>query len=171
MINSQHIIKSDILLVELKLNASLPKLFTLMIMGEEKDYILNDGINLLFYNDINRTNEILEAFFTGISFSETDAHELVQKCYPAEIIRIIQNVDSVNSSLVLDSTNSLLDFTNTLPHQIPENLKTILREFAGHATFEVEYESFFLDKSHSKADLVDAIYWCIGYLMIHVRVI
>lgn len=171
MINDELITKSDILLVELKLNGFTPGLFTLMIIGSEKDYVLNDGKNLLFYSDLKRTNEILAVYFKGITFSESDAQKLIQKCYPSEAIQLILDVDNVSNSLVLDTINSLLDFTNSLSVEVPEKFGTVLREFADHMTFETDYKMFFSDKTYQKKDLIDAIYWGVGFLTSHIKVI
>lgn len=171
MINDEHITKSDILIVELRLNNFIPGLFTLMIMGSKQDYILNNGKNLLFYTDLKSTNDVLASYFNGVTFSELETQELIQKCYPTEACQLIFDLDNVEDSLVLDTINSLLDFTNSLSVDVPEKVKTVLREFADHMTFEKEYRVFFLDAPYEKNDLIDAIYWSEGFLMNHMEVI
>lgn len=169
--DDEAITKSDVFIVEVKLNDFMPRLFTLMIMGSKKDYVLHSQGNLLFYDDLSKTNDVLATHLSGVLFGGLDTYQCVQKCYPEEVIRLIQEVDSVSDSLVLDTINSLLDFTNTLSASVPEKFRMVLREFADCMTFETEYEKFFLNATYQRNDVVDAIYWSVGFLVSRIELI
>lgn len=141
-----------------------PQLYTLMIINEKDHPIIVDK-QILFFTKPRLADKALELADPDIRKLGPAPKKVDLVCDIAQMLHLVESKKVDPSAFILNCLNTLFDLIRAWKYPMPPEYKRILHKFAGHLTFEKEFESFLIKEGISREEIFNALFWCIGVIV------
>lgn len=145
-----------------------PEVYTLIVYGGKDRPILVQDRIVLFSSP--------ELVFHAYELGDANVKRLGPPpsspslvCDVAEMLDIIGNRNTDESSVILNCINTMLDLLDPGKTPIPPGYKQLLFSFADHLTFDREFASFLNRNNIEREKIISAITWCVGAIVVRAR--
>ena len=87
-------------------------------------------------------------------------------CDIASLLYILSSEETDEDRVVIDSVNLLIDLVNHTGISISNTNKEIIYKLADYFTFQKDTYIFFKNENYKKDEIIGAILWCIGAIVV-----
>ncbi len=91
-------------------------------------------------------------------------------CDIAEMLALVRTSDRDRDRALLDGLNLLFDLLGATDRRMPEAVRRVLFPLANHVGFDGDFSGLLLRAGVTRAELEDALLWCLGALWSRLRV-
>jgi hypothetical protein len=135
--------------------------YTLMVFAEKTHAITLEG-QIVFFASPVLAPAAYQLFSDDIKRIAPVPTEAVMIFDLPGTLHLVRHERQDDTATILNSLNTLLDLVYASELTIPEAYRRTLFKFADHLTFSKEYGSYLSEHSIDRADIVNAIFWCVG---------
>ena len=139
-------------------------IFLLFLTGET-DYPLIINNKICFFSR-EPFLKMLSSIDIPISSKDLD-NEIDYVIDMNKVLKLIKYSSLDKEGILIVSINTLLDLFCPLKIKFPDQYKSVLYLFADHLSFNKRYGSFLKEHEISREDLVDAISWLSGIILLN----
>lgn len=141
-----------------------PKLFTLIFSGDRDFPLAIDGY-IIFFNNLDLIPNALELVNYEQRKVVKTPNEIDLVVDIAVMLYLICEEDIDDSATIVNGLNIIFDLVKATNLPFPSKYKQNLYKLADHTTFSKDLLSFFQEEDIKRADIHDALLWCIGVIV------
>jgi hypothetical protein len=141
---------------------------TVIFSGDIDRPLTIDGY-VIFFNKLDVLSETLE-----LAAPEILQNLDISEFYIVDIamtIHLIHKGEIDDSVVIVESLNIIIDLVKAARWPMPNEYKSILYQAADHFTFSKDITAFFESQNVSRTQVLDAITWCIGAIVIKSKIL
>jgi hypothetical protein len=145
-------------------------LYGAILINAKDAPIVHDG-RIVFFRSPDQFERALELAQESVRpfVIERSEETVVFDCVSA--FDTISEKDEKTSANLLDCLNHMMDLLYGLGVELPKEHKSVLWPLANYLTFDYEFADFLAEKRISRVSVLDAIYWSIGVIVSHARIL
>jgi len=147
-----------------------PELYCLILEGAKDRPLLCDG-RILFFTELDRAEELIAKYGSDLPYDWKDLEKPFFHCDIAEALHALTEEQVDQNASILDAVNFLLDLVECSPVPMPASYKEILFKTADHCTFSKDMKALFEQSPFAPMDVVNAMLWCIGAIVVSATIV
>ncbi|HET7502561.1 MAG TPA: hypothetical protein VFK02_16185 [Kofleriaceae bacterium] len=160
-----------LLAISLDPDRSEPELYGLMHEGETDVPLMVDG-RIVFFTDPARAHELIQKHGAALPANEIDVAKPFFWCDVAQALYYLSSGGMDTDASVLGAVNALLDLVRASGATIDDRRRHALHAIADYCTVEKDLTKYFeQDGDYSSDELVDAVLWCVGAVVVKARIL
>jgi hypothetical protein len=137
-------------------------LFALMLVGRQDEPLMVDG-RIAFFTDRRRARELIEKYGPHLRADRNDVDEPARRCDIAQALHFLSAGGYDETASVLNSVNPLLDLVRASGIEMTEERKRVLYSIADYTTTSKDLTRYLEEEGdYPSRQLVDAVLWCVG---------
>ena len=148
-----------------------PELYGLIYENETDVPLMVDG-RIVFFTDPARTPELIRQHGAALIADEVDVAKPAIWCDVAQALYFLSSGGMDTEDSVLEAVNVLLDLVKASGARLEERRKRALYAIADYCTFNKDLTKYLEEEGdYSSAELVDAVLWCVGAVVVKARIV
>lgn len=147
-----------------------PVLYSLVLEGEKDRPLMADG-KIVFFTDAKRAESILASYGSELFADEVAVEEPFFKIDLACALYLVNTEGFDDGAYVLNTVNTLWDLVRAIPMKMPDYHKEAFKKYVAFGTLQRDLSVHFEGSASSIKQLMDAILWCVGAVVVFSKVI
>jgi hypothetical protein len=162
--------RSQLYLVGFRIDpdVSEPQLYTLYVDDDRP--IPGAGRPIVFVRP-DLADDALQASDCGAAALGPAPSELYAVFDLSGALYTLNEEDEDEGSNLLNRINMILDFCKNVDELMPAAYRSRLESLADHLTFETRFGAFLRENDLSRNEMTDALYWCLGAISYHMKIV
>jgi len=150
---------------------AMPELYGAIHEGEA-DVPLMIGDRLVFFTDPARAPELIRLYGGALASDKMDVEKPAFWCDVAKTLHLLSAGGIDNTAAVLNAVNVLLDLVKASGIQMVDSRRRALYAIADYCTTNKDLTKYLEEEGdHSSRELVDAVLWGVGAVVVKARVL
>lgn len=150
---------------------SKPDLYGLIFEGEHDVPLMVEG-RIVFFTDPTRAGELIERYGAPMIADKLDIAKPFFWCDVAQALYFLSAGGIDTGASVLRAVNVLLDLVKAAGAPIIDSRRDILHAIADYCTMSKDITKYLEeDGDYSSRDLIDAVLWCVGAVVMKARIL
>jgi hypothetical protein len=159
-----------LLAIALDPDVSVPELYGLIHEGEVDVPLMVDG-RIIFFADPARAPEILRAYGAAL-VARVDVEKPFFWCDVAQALFFLSNGGTDTEASVLRAVNVLLDLVKASGIKMVDRRRLALHAIADYCTTSKDLTNYLEEEGeYSSRELIDAVIWCVGAVVLKSRIV
>jgi hypothetical protein len=160
-----------LLAIGLDPDKATPDLYTLVFVGEHDVPLMADS-KIVFFTDPQKGAALLAAHGAAHVADHVDIEKPTMWCDVAQALHYLDAGGIDADSSVLNAVNALLDLVRATGIAFTERRKKALYAIADYCTFRQDLTAYLeVEGDYSSRELVDAVLWCVGAIVVKSTVV
>ncbi|MBC7973742.1 MAG: hypothetical protein H7138_02070 [Myxococcales bacterium] len=160
-----------LLAVGLDPDRSTPELYGLIYEGETDAPLMVDG-RIVFFTDPARAHELIRRYGAPRVADKIDVAKPFFWCDIAQTLHLLSKGGFDHEATVLGAANVLLDLVRAAGIQLDDRRRQALFAIADYCTFHKDLTKYLEEVGdHASRELVDAVLWCVGAVVVKSKVL
>lgn len=150
---------------------TMPDLYGAMHQGEPDVPLMVDG-RIVFFTDPGRAPELIRQYGGTWANDPTEVSKPTLWCDIAQALHHLSAGGIDTSTSIVDAVNLLLDLVKASGTRIIDSRRAALYSIADYCTTSKDITKYLEEVGdHSSRELVDAILWCVGAIVVMSRIL
>ena len=146
-------------------------LFALMLTGRQDEPLMADG-RIAFFTDRLRATELIETYGAHLKADRNGVDEPARRCDVAQALYYLSAGGHDETASVLNSVNPLLDLVRASGIELGEERKRALYSIADYTTTSKDITRYLEEEGdYPSRQLVDAVLWCVGAIVMKSKLV
>jgi hypothetical protein len=160
-----------LLAIGLDPDETTPDLYGLIYEGENDVPLMVDG-RIVFFTDPTRARELVRKYGAPLVADKTDVAKPLFWCDVAQALHFLSAGGTDTDASVLRAVNVLLDLVKASGAEIEDRRRRALYAIADYCTFSKDLTKYLEEEGdYSSDELVDAVLWCVGAVVVKARIV
>lgn len=160
-----------LLAVGLDPDRSTPELYGLIYEGETDVPLMLDG-RIVFFTDPGRAHDVIRDHGGPLVADHLDIEKPFFWCDVAQALHFLSVGGFDDGASVLGAVNVLLDLVKATKAKMDDRRRQALHSIANYCTFNKDLTKYLEEEGdYSSRELVDAVLWCIGAVVVKARIL
>jgi hypothetical protein len=160
-----------LLAVALDPDRTTPELYGLIHEGETDVPLMVDG-RIMFFTDPARAQDLIREYGAALVADHIDVAKPSLWCDVAQALHFLSAGGFDDGADVLSVVNVLLDLVRTTGVKLDDRRKQALYAIADYCTFSKDLTKYLEEEGdYSSRELVDAVLWCVGAIVVKSRIV
>jgi len=160
-----------LLAVGLDPDKSEPDLYGLIYEGESDVPLMVDG-RIVFFTDPKRAHELIERYGAALVADKIDVAKPFFWCDVAQALHFLSAGGIDTTASVVDAVNVLLGLVKACGTKLVDRRRRALYAIADYCTFNRDITKYLEEEGdYSSRELVDAVLWCVGAVVMKARIL
>jgi hypothetical protein len=160
-----------LLAVSLDPDRSTPELYGLIYEGETEVPLMVDD-RIVFFTDPGRAHDLIQGHGAPLVADHVDIATPFFWCDVAQALHFLSVGGFDDGASVLDAVNVLLDLVKATGVKMDARRQQALRSIADYCTFNKDLTKYLEEEGdYSSRELVDAVLWCVGAVVVKSRIL
>ncbi len=160
-----------LLAVGLDPDRSTPELYGLIYEGETDAPLMVDG-RIVFFTDPARARELIERYGAPLVADKIDIAKPFFWCDIAQTLHLLSKGGLDHGAVVLGAVNVLLDLVRAAGVKLEDRRRQALSAIADYCTFDKDLTKYLEEEGdYSSRELVDAVLWCVGAVVVKSKIL
>lgn len=160
-----------LLAVGLDPDKTVPDLYGLIYEGETDVPLMAEG-RIVFFTDPKRAEELIQQYGTSLVADKIDVAKPFFWCDIAQALYFLSAGGTDTGAAVLGAVNALLDLVKASGIPMDERRRRALYAIADYCTMNKDITKYLEEEGdYSGRELIDAILWCVGAIVMRARII
>ena len=148
-----------------------PELYGLIHEGETDSPLMVDG-RIVFFTDPARAPDLIRQHGAAQAAAKIDVEKPFFWCDVAGALHYLSAGGVDNTATVVDAVNVLLDLVKASGIKMEDSCRKALYDIADYCTMNKDLTKYLEeDGDHSSRELVDAVLWCVGAVVVKSRIV
>ena len=147
-----------------------PDIYTLMAYGAREVLLVVNG-QILFFRSPSSVKVAYDFFGEDVKNLASVPSEIDAIFDLAAALHTINHQDIDESAEVIDCLNMLFDLVAATQTAMPAAYKKLLYGLADHLTFERNLGEYLTRLDLKRAEITDAVLWCVGAIVVNSKVL
>lgn len=148
-----------------------PELYGLIYEAETDVPLMVDG-RIVFFRDPSRAHDLIREYGGSLVADHIDVAKPFFWCDVAQALHFLLAGGFDESAAVLGAVNALLDLVRATGIKMDDDRKKALYSIADYCTFSKDLTKYLEEEGdYSGRDLVDAVLWCVGAVVVKSRIL
>lgn len=148
-----------------------PELYGLIHEGEIDTPLMVDG-RIALFTDPARALDVLERYGAGLKADKVDVQKPFFWCDVAQALHFLSAGGNDAEASVLGAVNALLDLVKASEIKMDERRRQALHDIANYCTMNKDLTKYLEEEGeYSSRELVDAVLWCVGAVVVKARIV
>ncbi|HEX8114314.1 MAG TPA: hypothetical protein VF516_41575 [Kofleriaceae bacterium] len=150
---------------------TVPDLYGAIHQGEPDVPLMVDG-RIVFFTDPGRAPELIQKYGGAWANDPTDVSKPTLWCDIAQALHHLSAGGIDTSTSIVDAVNVLLDLVKATGVKIVDGRRKALYAIADYCTFNKDLTKYLEEEGdYSSRELVDAVLWCVGAIVVKSRIL
>jgi hypothetical protein len=150
---------------------STPELYGAIHEGEADVPLMVDG-RLAFFTDPARAPELIRQHGGALASDKMDVEKPSFWCDVAKALHLLSAGGVDTTATLLDAVNVLLDLVEASGIKMIDSRRRALYAIADYCTTNKDITKYLEeDGDHSSRELIDAVLWCVGAVVVKARIV
>jgi len=159
-----------LLAIGLDPDRTAPELYGLIYEGETDVPLMVDG-RIVLFTDPTRAPELIQKYCTPLVADKVDAEKPFFWCDVAQALHFLSAGGTDVDASVLNTVNVLLDLVRATEIKMVDSRRQALHAIADYCTTSKDLTKYLEEAGdHSSRELVDAVLWCVGAVVMKTRI-
>jgi hypothetical protein len=160
-----------LLAVALDPDRTIPELYGLIYEGETDVPLMVDG-RIVFFTDPVRAHDLIREYGATLVADHIDVAKPFFWCDVAQALHFLSAGGFDGGAAVLNAVNVLLDLVKATGIKMIDGRRKALYAIANYCTFNKDLTKYLEEEGdHSSRELVDAVLWCVGAIVVKSRIL
>lgn len=160
-----------LLAVALDPDRTTPELYGLIYESETDVPLMVDG-RIVFFTDPSRAHDLIREYGTARVADHIDVAKPFFWCDVAQALHFLSAGGFDDGAAVLQAVNVLLDLVRAVGAKMDDRRKKALYAIADYCTFNKDLTKYLEEEGdYSSRELVDAVLWCVGAVVVKSRIL
>jgi hypothetical protein len=148
-----------------------PDLYGLIYEGETDVPLMADG-RIVFFTDPKRAQELIQQYGAPLVADKIDVAKPFFWCDVAQALYFLSAGGTDTDASVLRAVNVLLDLVKASGAKLADRRRCALYAIADYCTFNKDITKYLEEEGdYSSRELVDAVLWCVGAVVMKARIL
>jgi hypothetical protein len=148
-----------------------PELYGLIYEGETDVPLMADG-RILFFTDPTKARALLQQYATTLVADHIDVAKPFFWCDVAQALHFLSAGGVDTNASLLDAVNVLLDLVKASGATMEDRRRRALHSIADYCTTSKDLTKYLEEEGdYSSNELVDAVLWCVGAVVMKARIL
>ena len=157
--------------VALDPDRAIPDLYGLIYEGETDVPLMVDG-RIVFFTDPTRAHDLIQEHGAARIADHIDVAKPFFWCDVAQALHFLSAGRFDDGAAVLGAVNALLDLVRATGVKLVDRRKQALYAIADYCTFSKDLTKYLEEEGdYSSRELVDAVLWCVGAIVVKSRIL
>jgi len=150
---------------------SKPDLYGLIFEGEHDVQLMLEG-RIVFFTDPARAGELIDRYGAPLIADRRDIEKPFFWCDVAQALYFLSVGGIDTGASVLGAVNALLDLVKAAGAPIIDSRRNALHAIAGYCTMSKDVTKYLEEEGdYSSRELIDAVLWCVGAVVVKARIL
>lgn len=150
---------------------TMPELYGLIYEGERDVPLMVDG-RIALFTDSSRARSLLQQHGGALVADHIDVDKPFTWCDVAQALHHLSAGGYDEGATVLGTVNVLLDLIAATGIKFDDRRKSALHAIADYCTFDKDLTKYLEEEGdYSSRELVDAVLWCVGAIVVKARIV
>jgi hypothetical protein len=150
---------------------TMPDLYGAIHQGEPDVPLMVDG-RIVFFTDPGRAPELIRQYGGAWANDPTEVSKPTLWCDIAQALHHLSAGGIDTSTSIVDAINVLLDLLKAIGAKMVDRRKQALYAIADYCTFNKDLTKYLEEEGdYSSRELVDAVLWCVGAVVVKSRIL
>jgi hypothetical protein len=160
-----------LLAVALDPDRTTPELYGLIYEGDTDVPLMVDG-RIVFFNDPARAHDLIRVYGAALVADHIDVAKPSLWCDVAQALHHLSAGGFDDGADVVQAVNVLLDLVKATGAKMVDRRKQALYAIADYCTFSKDLTKYLEEEGdYSSRELVDAVLWCVGAVVVKSRIV
>ena len=160
-----------LLAIGLDPDRSTPELYGLIYEGEVDVPLMVDD-RIVFFTDPGRAHDLIRNHAGPLVADHFDIEKPFFWCDVAQALHFLSVGGFDEGACVLGAVNVLLDLVNATQVKMDDRRRLALHSIANYCTFNKDLTKYLEEEGdYSSRELVDAVLWCVGAVVVKARIL
>ena len=160
-----------LLAIGLDPDKTVPDLYGLIYEGETDVPLMVNG-RIVFFTDPARAYELIQQHGAALVADEIDVEKPFFWCDIAQALYYLSSGGIDTGASVLGAVNALLDLVKASGATMDDRRRRALYAIADYCTFSKDLTKYLEEEGdYSSDELVDAVLWCVGAVVVKARIV
>lgn len=160
-----------LLAVALDPDRPTPELYGLIYEAETDVPLMVDG-RIVFFRDPARAHDLIREYGGSLVADHIDVAKPFFWCDVAQALHFLSAGGFDDGAAVLGAVNALLDLVRATGIKMDDRRKKALYAIADYCTFNKDLTKYLEEEGdYSSRELVDAVLWCVGAVVVKSRIL
>jgi hypothetical protein len=160
-----------LLAIGLDPDKTVPDLYGAIHQGEPDLPLMVDG-RIVFFTDPGRAPELIRQYGGAWANDPTEVSNPTLWCDIAQALHHLSAGGIDTSASIVDAVNVLLDLLRATGSKMVDRRKQALHAIADYCTFSKDLTKYLEEEGDfSSRELVDAVLWCVGAIVVKSRIL
>jgi len=160
-----------LLAIGLDHDRSTPELYGVIHEGEKDVPLMAEG-RIVFFTDPARAPEVIRQYGGPWATDPMDVEKPSFWCDVAQALHFLSAGGMDTTASVVDAVNVLLDLVKASGAEIADQRRRALYAIADYCTVSKDLTKYLEEEGdYSSDELVDAVLWCIGAVVVMARIV
>jgi hypothetical protein len=160
-----------LLAIGLDPDKTTPDLYGLIYEGETDVPLMADG-RIVFFTDSKRALELIQRYGAPLVADKIDVEKPFFWCDVAQALYFLSAGGTDNEASVVGAVNALLDLVKATGIAVDDRRRKALYSIANYCTMSKDLTKYLEEEGdYSSDELVDAMLWCIGAVVVKARIL
>lgn len=143
-----------------------------MIYEAETDVPLMVDGRIVFFRDSARAHDLIREYGGSLVADHIDVGKPFFWCDVAQALHFLSAGGFDEGAAVLGAVNALLDLVRATGIKMDDRRKKALYDIANYCTFSKDLTKYLEEEGdYSSRELVDAVLWCVGAVVVKSRIL
>jgi hypothetical protein len=150
---------------------TVPDLYGLIYEGETDVPLIVDD-RIIFFTDLARAHELIRQHGAALVADEVDVAKPFFWCDIAQALYFLSSGGIDTNASVLGAVSALLDLVKASGATMDDRRRRALHAIADYCTTSKDLTKYFEEEGdYSSDELVDAVLWCVGAVVVKARIL
>ncbi|HEX3480227.1 MAG TPA: hypothetical protein VHT91_34655 [Kofleriaceae bacterium] len=150
---------------------TVPDLYGVIHQGEPDAPLMVDG-RIVFFTDPGRAPELIRKYGGAWANDPTEVSKPTLWCDIAQALHHLSTGGIDTSTSIVDALNVLLDLVKATGVKMVDRRRQALYAIADYCTFNKDLTKYLEEEGdYSSRELVDAVLWCVGAVVVKSRIL
>lgn len=160
-----------LLAIGLDPDRTTPELYGLIYEGETDVPLMVDG-RIALFKDATRALELIRKYGAPLVADKIDVEKPFFWCDVAQALHSLSAGGTDAEASVLRTVNVLLDLVKASGITMVESRRKALYSIADYCTISKDLTKYLEEEGdHSSRELIDAVLWCVGAVVVKARIV
>ena len=148
-----------------------PDLYGLIYEGETDVPLMVDG-RIVFFMDPSRAHDLIQQYGSSLVADKVDVAKPFFWCDIAQTLYFLSAGGIDTEASVLGAVNVLLDLVKASGAKLEDRRRRALYSIADYCTMSKDLTKYLEEEGdYSKRELIDAVLWCVGAVVVKSRIL
>lgn len=150
---------------------TVPDLYGAIHEAEQDVPLMMDG-RIVFFTEPSRARELIQRYGAQWANDPMDVEKPSFWCDVAQALYFLSAGGIDTQASVVDAVNVLLDLVKAVGAKMVDSRRCALYAIANYCTFSKDLTKYLEEEGdHSSRELVDAVLWCVGAIVVKARIL